>query len=122
MKNLKGDDISKRFIDFASRIISMTKAIEKDYIGKHINLQVLRSGTSCEANYEEARISKRDADFIHKLKIALKEMRETLFLLNVIHTSDIISFERLQPIICETEELCNIIAKSIITTQKRMKS
>jgi len=120
MKNLKGDDISKRFIEFAVRIISMTKAIEKDYIGKHISLQILRSGTSCGANYEEARGAESDADFIHKLKIVLKELRETLFWLHAIHTSEIISTERLQPIIGETEELCNIIAKSIITTQRRI--
>ena len=76
---MKGDDIAERLIDFAVRIIRLGAALPKNQVGKHIAGQVIRSGTSVGANYEEARGAESRADFIHKVTIALKELRESLF-------------------------------------------
>ena len=117
---MKGNDISQRFVEIAVRIIRLVKALPKDYIGKHIGNQLLKSGTSCGANYEEARGSESNADFIHKLKIVLKESRESIFWLKVIEKAELIPNDRLSKIHKEFEELANITAQSIITTQTKL--
>jgi len=115
---MKGDDIYQRFVEIAIRIIRLVKALPKDYIGMHIGNQLLKSGTSCGANYEEARGSESNADFIHKLKIVLKESRESIFWLKVIENAELMPSDSLNKIHKEFEELANIIAQSIITTQR----
>ena len=117
---MKGDDISRRFIELAVRVIKLVRALPKDFVGKHIGNQFLKAGTSGGANYEEARGSESYADFIHKLKIVLKELRESIFWLNVIKEAELIPSHKIENILQEFEELANIIAQSIITTQKKL--
>ena len=108
---MKGDDIS-------GRIIRLTGFLSKNAVGKHISNQLLRSGTSPGANYEEARGAESPADFIHKLRIVLKELRESLYWLKVIKKVELVSSKKLQNILNESEELSRIIAQSIITAGK----
>ena len=79
MKTVKGDDLSERFLTFAARIIRLVDALPQTVIGKHIYGQVIRSGTSAGANYEEARAAESNSDFAHKMSLALKELRETKY-------------------------------------------
>ncbi|MEA1936327.1 MAG: four helix bundle protein [Thermodesulfobacteriota bacterium] len=118
---MKGDDISRRLVCFSVRIIHLTNSLPKNFIGKHISNQLLRSGTSPGANYEEARGAESIADFIHKLRIALKELRESLYWLNVIKEGNLSHSKELKNISNETEELSKIIAQSIITARKKVK-
>ena len=118
---IKGSDISNRLVMFAVTIIRLVPLFPKNSTGKHISNQLLRSGTSPGANYEEARGAESTADFIHKLKIVLKELREFTYWLKVIDQSKIIRFDKLKEIFNEAEELSNIIGQSIITAQKRLK-
>ncbi|MDD5599777.1 MAG: four helix bundle protein [Victivallaceae bacterium] len=83
-------DLQRRFIDYAVRIIRLSESLSKTQAGKHISLQILRSGTSPAPNYGEAQSAESKADFIHKLKIALKEMRETEVWLKMIAKSKLI--------------------------------
>ena len=76
---MKGDEISERLMDFATRIIRLAEALPKTVIGKHIYGQIIRSGTSAGANYEEARAAESNSDFAHKMSLALKELRETKY-------------------------------------------
>ena len=85
----KGDDIQERLIDFAVSIIQLTTKLPKSSAGKHIAGQILRSGTSPAPNYAEARSAESSKDFIHKLKIALKELNETTVWLEIITQSEI---------------------------------
>ena len=85
----KGDELAERLLDFAVRIIKLVSSLPKTDIGKHICGQILRSGTSPGSNYEESRGAESRADFIHKLGIVLKELKETRFWLRVIHHSEI---------------------------------
>jgi len=118
---MKGEDISDRLVDFSVRIIRLVNALPKNLVGKHVAGQLLRSGTSPGANYEEARGAESQADFIHKLRITLKELRESFYWLKVIKKAELLHLERLEDISKEASELSNIIAKSILTAKKRTK-
>ena len=80
----KGDDIQERLIDFAVNIIQLAAKLPRSSARKHISGQILRSGTSPAPNYAEARSAESSKDFIHKLKIALKELNETAVWLEII--------------------------------------
>ncbi len=71
------DNLEERLIDFAVRVIKVADRLPMTPAGKHIAGQRLRSGTSPAPNYAEARGAESNADFVHKLKIALKELNET---------------------------------------------
>jgi four helix bundle protein len=78
----------------------------------------MRSGTSPGSNYEEACGAESRADFIHKLGIVLKELKESRFWLNLINRSNLVGPECLKPLLQECQELCAIVAKSIITARE----
>ena len=117
----KGDDIQERLIDFAVSIIQLTTKLPKSSAGKHIAGQILRSGTSPAPNYAEARSAESSNDFIHKLKIALKELNETTVWLQIITRSKILPIEECIDLQKECDELCRIIGASVKTSQKRRK-
>ena len=71
----KKTDLQERLIDFAVRVIHLVDALPKSRIGNHIGSQMLRSGTSPAPNYGEAQDAESRSDFIHKVKITLKELR-----------------------------------------------
>ena len=117
----KGDDIQERLIDFAVSIIQLTTKLPKSSAGKHIAGQLLRSGTSPAPNYAEARSAESSNDFIHKLKIALKELNETTVWLQIITRSQMLSIEECIGLQKECGELCRIMSASAKTSQRRRK-
>ncbi len=117
---MKGDDIAERLLEFAVRIIKMVDALPKSQVAKHICSQLVRCGTSAGANYEEARGAESDKDFAHKLAICLKELRETRYWLKIIVRANLVRSGKMKEIIQESDELCRIIGKSILTTKKKM--
>jgi four helix bundle protein len=114
----KGDDIEERLIDFAVRIINLCSNLPKTQAGKHLAGQLLRSGTAPAAHYAEARSAESSKDFIHKLKICLKELNESRVWLKIIAKSKLLPATRLQDIATEADELCRIINASIKTARK----
>jgi len=116
---VRGEDISHRLLDFAVRIIQLTDSLPNSFVGKHIGGQILRSGTSPGANYEEARGAESNADFVHKLGIVLKELSETRYWLRVIMESELMPRNRLEGLFSEANELCKIIGKSVMTAKKK---
>ena len=118
-KNQKKFDLQERFIDYAVRIINVSEQLPETKAGKHIASQILRSGTSPAPNYGEAQSAESRADFIHKLKVALKELRETeAWLKFIIRTKLIQPSAKLSPLLQETDELISILFKSIDTAKK----
>lgn len=115
----KRDELTGRLLDLAVRIIKLVNTLPKTAVGKHLSGQLLRSGTSPGANYEEACGAECRADFVHKLGIVLKELKESRFWLRVVHRMEILTPQRVEPPIQECEELCAIIAKSIVTARKK---
>lgn len=77
----------------------------------------MRSATSSGANYEEACGAESKADFIHKMQLVLKELRESLYWLKLIERSKLIPSDDLHPLLGEADELSKIVAKSVITAK-----
>ena len=109
--------LEERLVDFAVRIISLVEALPHTKAGRHIGGQLIRSGTSPAPNYGEAQAAESKQDFIHKMKISLKELRETLIWLKIAHKKPLCKPDRLDPIIQETNELISIFVKSIQTAK-----
>ena len=115
------NDLSECFLDFAAEIIKLVVRLNKTVVGRHIGGQLTGSGTSAGANYEEACGAESRADFIHKLQIVLKELRESFYWLGLIKKVSLIpgTDPKLRALLQEAKELTNIIAKSIITARKK---
>jgi four helix bundle protein len=95
--------------------------LNKNSIGSNISKQLLRAGTSAGANYEEACGAEGRADFIHKMQIILKELRESMYWLRLIQKSKILKFRNFRNILNDADQLCCIIAKSVITAKNNQK-
>src|SRR5437773_12183496 len=93
------DKLEERLIDFAVRVIRLSMYLPRAPAGKHIAGQILRSGTSPAPNYGEARGAESHADFVHKLRIVLKELNETSIWLRILDRSNIVRSELLGEII-----------------------
>jgi four helix bundle protein len=115
----KGDDIEERLIDFAVRIVKLCVGLPKTSAGQHIAGQLVRSRTAPAAHYAEARGVESRRDFIHKLRLCLKELNESRVWLKIITRSVMLPASRLSEINQECEELCKIINSSISTAQKK---
>ena len=89
-KDLKIYDLEERLIDFAIQIIRMAGTLPKTRVGNHISGQIIRCGTSPAPNYGEAQSAESRADFIHKMRICLKELRETRVWLLMIEKAPLI--------------------------------
>jgi len=112
-------DLQDRLVDYAVRIINLSEALPNTKAGKHVSSQILRSGTSPAPNYGEAQSAESSADFVHKLKISLKELRETEIWLKIILKAKMIkSASQLVPILQETDELIAVLFTSIETAKK----
>jgi four helix bundle protein len=115
----KGDDLEERLIDFAVRIVKLCDQLPKTLAGRHIAGQLLRSGTAPAAHYAEARGAESTNDFVHKLKICLKELNETKIWLIIIAKSEMQPAGRLQDLTEECGELARIINASIKTAARK---
>jgi len=114
---MRGDDLSERLMRFAVRAIRLTQALPKGVVGRHIAGQLVRAGTSVGANYEEARGAESRADFVHKLGVAWKELRESSYWLLLIHHSELVKPALLGGLIQEAAELSAIMATSLKTAR-----
>jgi len=106
-------------IEFAVRIIRLAESLPKTPVGRHIQGQLSRSGTSPAPNYGEAQDVESRADFVHKMKIVLKELRETRVWLLMIQRAGLVkNDEELVLLIQETNELLSIFVASVKTARK----
>ena len=113
------DELEERLIDFAVRIVKLCAGLPPTLVGKHIAGQILRWGTSPAPNYGEARRAESHADFVHKIRIVLKELNETSVWLRVIERSQLLKSEVLSDIVSENKQLCRIFVASLKTARKR---
>jgi four helix bundle protein len=108
----------ERLIDFAARVGKVVDALPDSRMARHIAGQFIRSGTSPAPNYEEACAAESRADFIHKLAICLKELRESRCWIRLMIKTEILPEQRLGELLDECNQLCNIIAQSIVTAKE----
>ncbi len=98
-------------------MVNLSASLPKTPAGKHVAGQIMRSGTSPAPNYGEARGAKSHADFIHKLRIVLKELNETSIWLRVIERSQMLRKALIVDIVGENRELCRILTASLRTAR-----
>ena len=118
LKKRKDEELADRLLALAVNVIKIVSDLPQSPVGKHISFQLLKCGTSPGANYEEARGAELARDFIHKLRIALKELKESRFWLKVIKEVPLLDKDQVYPLLIECEELIAIIAKSVSTARK----
>jgi four helix bundle protein len=114
----KGDDIQERLIQFSARTINVCNALPKTATGKHVAGQLLRSGTASAPHYGEARSAESPADFVHKLKIAVKELNESEVWLRMIVACNMLPERKLNSLLDECDQLQRILSASIKTARK----
>ncbi|WP_182870895.1 four helix bundle protein [Stieleria mannarensis] len=115
---MKPDDLSERLLDLAVRVGKVVDALPDTRLGQHIAGQLVRSGTAPAPNYEEACAAESRRDFIHKVRIALKELRETRCWIKLIMRSELLPEARMCELANETDELCRILGQSLVTARK----
>jgi four helix bundle protein len=115
-------DLEERLLAYSVRIIKIIERLPNTKTANYIAGQLLRSGTSPYPNHGEAQSAESPKDFIHKLRISLKEFRETQRWLKLIQCVPLITKpELMDEILKETEELIKIFVSSIQTAEKKQK-
>lgn len=116
MTQSTADALQDRLVQFAVKIIELVPHLPKTSAGRHVAGQILGSGTSPAPNYGEARAAESRADFVHKLRIALKELNETGIWLLIILKARMAPAAVIADLIQENRELACILGASIKTT------
>jgi four helix bundle protein len=113
-----GADIAERLLEFSVAAIRVSTQLPRNPAGRHVALQLVRSATGGGANYEEARAAESRDDFIHKVSVAAKEIRESAYWLGLIQRSAWTSHD-LASGIREASELAAILGASARTARAR---
>ena len=120
LKDSRIFDLEDRLIEYGVRIIHLAEALPKTRVGNHIAGQIIRSGTSPAPNYGEAQGAESRPDFVHKMQICLKELRETrVWLLMIAKAKLVKSASQLDPLIDENNQLISIFAASVKTSRMK---
>ena len=115
-------DLEERLIQFAVDVILICGKIDGSFASQHLSKQLIRSATSSALNYGEAQSAESTRDFLHKMKLCLKELRESLVNLKIQKGADLIqNIERLELLMKENNELIAIFVSSIRTSQNKNK-
>lgn len=113
--------LEKRTARFAARCINVCEAIPGNHLGsEHIKDQLFRSSTSVAANYAEAEESESRKDFIHKMKVSMKELAETRMWLRIISECGYIETEKLENLIEESRQLARMMGSSVATARRNL--
>jgi four helix bundle protein len=117
------NDLEERLINYSVQIIEITNNLNQTKAGNHLSGQLIRSGTSVSLNYGEAQSGESRKDFIHKIQIVLKELRESLICLKIINKAKLSVNElKISNALKESEELISIFVKSVETAKKNMEN
>ncbi|HMU11090.1 MAG TPA: four helix bundle protein [Ferruginibacter sp.] len=111
-------DLDERLINFSVAIIDISEILPKTFAGIHIAGQLVRSGTSPALNYGEAQSAESRNDFIHKMKVSAKELRETYNCLRIIKKKNWCPEVNLASVLDENNQLISIFVKSIETAKR----
>ena len=114
-------NLGERLLEYGARIIKLVECLPNTLVGRRVADQLLRSGTSAGANYEEARAAESKDDFVHKLQIALKELRVSNYWLRLLVKSGKISAERMDDLLDESNQLRAMLSKSVATAKGKAK-
>ena len=113
--HLREYDLEDRLIEFAGQVCRLIEKLPSDRVGNHVAGQLLRAGTAPAPNYGEAQGAESRRDFIHKLRLCLKELRETQVWLKFVRHLEIIPGPDLEPALAESDQLIAIFVAGIAT-------
>ncbi len=113
------EELSERLWQFAARVGKVVDALPDTRLGRHVAGQLVRCGTAAPPNYDEGCAAESRADCIHKLKIALKELKETMGWLRFTVISALLSQRRIASLQGEGHELTKILGRSIVTAKSK---
>ena len=111
------EELADRLLTFAARIGKLVDALPDTRMGRHIAGQLVRCGTSPAPNYEEGCAAESRADFVHKLKLVLKELRESRSWIRLIMKCELLPIAKVSDLHDESCQLCNIIGQSVVTSK-----
>ena len=111
------NELSERLWNFAAQVGKIVDALPETRLGRHVAGQLIRCGTSAPPNYDESGAAESREDFVHKLSIALKELRESRGWLRFIVKTELLPSPKMHTLLDEAEQLCRILGKSIITAK-----
>jgi four helix bundle protein len=114
-------DLEDRLLDFSARIIRLVDALPNTRAADHVAGQLLRCGTSPYGNHGEVEAAESRKDFVHQLKVCLKELKETRRWLRLLSKSSMVSAPKIAAILNETEELIRIFFSSVRTAERHAK-
>ena len=114
-------NLEERLLEFTASIVRLADSLPDTKAGNHIAGQLLRCGTSPLANHGEVEAAESRKDFLHKLRICLKELRETWRWLRLIGRLEMSQDNQLRVALTEVEELIRIFAASVRTTERNAK-
>lgn len=118
MKN--GNIIQEKSFAFAIRVINLYKYLTKEKNEFVLSKQLLRSGTSVGANIEEAIGGGSGKDFLYRMRVSYKEIRESIYWLKLLYQTEYISLDEYQSIIRDAESISNILCKILLSTQQKL--
>ena len=110
-------DLEERLLDYAARVIRLVEQLPQTRAGNHVAGQLLRSGTSPLPNHGEAQAAESRKDFVHKLKICHKELKESRRWLRLVQRIPLLKPQKVQPLADETDELIRIFGASLRTAR-----
>jgi methylmalonyl-CoA/ethylmalonyl-CoA epimerase len=109
--------LSERLWDLAARVGKVVDALPETKLGRHVASQLVRCGTSAAPNYDESGAAESRDDFVHKLSVALKELRETRGWLRFIIKAGLLTQKKASSVLEECEQLCRVLGKSVLTAK-----
>jgi four helix bundle protein len=112
-------EMNERLLDYGTRVIKLVEALPKSLAARRIGDQLLRSSIAVGAHYEEAQAGESREDFVHKLQLALKEIRESNYWLRLLMRAETLSAKRLAKIVDESTQLKALLSKVVATTKRK---
>lgn len=113
------DELRKRTKEFALRVIDLASALPSTTVGRVINGQLLRCGTSVGANYRAAKRAKSTADFINKMGTVEEEADESMYWMELIVEAGLMTEERISDLYSEADQILAMTVASIKTAKKK---
>lgn len=110
-------DLEDRTLEFSKRILKLIKALPKDDINRCYTNQIIRSSSSVGANYREANDALGKKDFVHRVKIARKEAKETTYWIELIKEHNTNLANRMELLLQESIELTKILSAIIVKSE-----
>lgn len=112
--------IEQKAMDFSVEIVNLMKNLQREHHEFKMSDQMMRAGTAIGANYCEAKFAESDEDFVHKIRIALKENHEVLYWLELLQKTDFISYSNYENVYDKATELRKMLTASVNTVLSRI--